>query len=119
LDVALLSALKRSGFEIHLETNGSRALRELRDWIDHVTMSPKQKREDTKLESCDDLKLLYPLHDPAVSLEAFDSFPCDRKFLQPVMDQNYEGNLRATVCRIYGNPEWRLSLQIHKIVGVE
>lgn len=119
LDGDLLRELKHEGYEIHLETNGSRAIGELRGLIDHITMSPKQLRDATALESCDDLKLLYPLPDSGVTLEEFGSFPCKRKYLQPVMDQNYEGNLRATVCRIYGNPEWRLSLQTHKIVGVE
>jgi organic radical activating enzyme len=81
-------------------------------------MSPKQLRDATALEACDDLKLLYPLPE-GVDMEAFESFPCVRRFLQPVMDENYKENLRATICRIYENPKWRLSLQTHKIVGVE
>jgi 7-carboxy-7-deazaguanine synthase len=119
LDTELLSLLKQNEFEVHLETNGSRELGSLRELIHHVTLSPKQSREETKLEACDDLKLLYPLPDTPVTMENFDSFPSKRKFLQPVMDKNYDAHLRATIGRIYGNPEWRLSIQTHKIVGVE
>lgn len=119
VDRELMHALRFNGYEVHLETNGSRALGEIAAMFDHITMSPKQSREETKLEWCDDLKILYPLPNSPVTPEAFDTFPTEHRFLQPVMDKDYVGNLRATICRIYGNPRWRLSLQTHKIVGVE
>lgn len=119
LDRELLSTLRQGGYEIHLETNGSRALGELHTLIEHVTMSPKQTLAETKLERCDDLKILFPLSNHLVTPEAFSSFPAKHKYLQPVMDDVYESNLRQTIERVYQTPEWRLSLQTHKILGVE
>lgn len=119
LDRELLSTLRHGGYEIHLETNGSRALGELHTLIDHVTMSPKQAVANTRIERCDDLKILFPLSNHLVTPEAFGSFPAKRKYLQPVMDEAYERNLKQTIERVYQSPEWRLSLQTHKILGVE
>lgn len=119
IDMDLLTCLKNNGYEIHLETNGSRALGRLLGLFDHITVSPKQSRAETKLERCDDLKLLYPLSNKPVTIEAFEDFPARQRFLQPVMDAHYDSNLRGTILRIYDNPNWRLSLQTHKIAEVE
>jgi 7-carboxy-7-deazaguanine synthase len=119
IDEELLRVLRGNGFVLHLETNGSRALGELRKYIHHVTMSPKQSLELTKLESTDDLKLLYPPISADITLENFNAFRSRNKFLQPIDDKDRDANLRATVCRLLGNPDWRLSLQTHKIVGVQ
>lgn len=119
IDANLLMALRMAGFEIHLETNGSRPLGELRSFIEHVTMSPKQSFEDTKLEWADDLKILYPGPSPDITMEKFAAFSATNRYLQPVWDQDYKANLKAAVCRVLGNPDWKLSLQTHKIIGVE
>lgn len=120
LDMDLLQKLDAAGIEIHLETNGSRALGPMHELLTHITMSPKQALEDCKLEFCDDLKLLYPPIHPDITLEKFSEFPAHMgKYLQAVWDANYKAHLAATVCRVLGNPEWKLSLQTHKIIGVE
>lgn len=119
LNRELLSALKNEGYEVHLETNGSNNLDHLRDLIHHITMSPKQSITATKLKSCDDLKLLYPSIHPAITPESFANFPAKSRFLQPVWDQNYKSNLTETISCLYSQPDWRLSLQVHKITGVE
>lgn len=119
INAELLTVLKNDGYEIHLETNGSRSLGNLLSLIDHITLSPKQARAETKLEHCDDLKVLFPLKNNLVTPEAFSDFPAKKRFLQPVMDNVYENNLKETVAWIYQSPEWRLSLQTHKIAGVQ
>ena len=119
IDGELLALLRENGYEIHLETNGSKNLGNLRHLINHVTLSPKQSRELTQLEYCDDLKLLFPLPDSDVSMDSFGDFPSRQKFLQPVMDQNYESNLKQTISALLETKDWRLSLQTHKIAGVE
>lgn len=119
IDYELLSAIQQAGFEIHLETNGSNALGELRQFINHITMSPKQPIDQCKLEYAEDIKLLYPPIHPEITLEKFDSFMTNNRYLQPVWDKDYQANLKATICRVLGNPDWKLSLQTHKIVGVE
>lgn len=119
IDFELLSTLKQGGYKICLETNGSKALGDLHKLLDHVTMSPKQSLAETKLEGCDDLKILFPLSSPLVTPETFQSFPAKNKYLQPIMGVDYESNVARTIECIYKNPEWRLSLQTHKILGVE
>jgi 7-carboxy-7-deazaguanine synthase len=119
LDEWLCAALVAAGYKIHLETNGSSSIQAYGRWIHHVTLSPKQPISETKLEWCTDLKILYPLIHDGITMEQFSEFPAKHRFLQPVWDKDYEANVRATICRLYGNPEWRLSLQTHKIVGVE
>lgn len=119
IDEELLLTLRECGYEIHLETNGSRALGSLLPLIDHITMSPKQTREETRLERCDDLKLLFPLNHPFVTPDAFSDFPAKQRFLQPVTEDGYETNRDEAIAFIYRRPEWRLSLQTHKILGVE
>jgi organic radical activating enzyme len=119
LDAALCRALIGAGYSLHLETNGSRALGALAECFEHITMSPKQPRVETMLEFCDDLKVLYPFPGGRLSFEEFNDFPCQTKLLQAVWDKDYDANLKATLCRLYGNPTWRLSVQMHKILGVQ
>ena len=119
LDYPLLEYLYNSGYKLFLETNGSNALGELAQFFAHITMSPKQSREATLLERCDDIKILYPAIHPDITLEKFNEFPAKNKFLQAVWDKDYDAHLRATICRLYGNPEWNLSVQLHKVIGVQ
>lgn len=119
LDVEILETLREHGYEIHLETNGSKPLAELHCYFHHITMSPKQGIAETKLERCDDLKVLFPLQSPLVTPEAFSSFPAKQKFIQPVAEEGYESNVKDALAFIFKCPEWRLSLQTHKILGVE
>lgn len=119
LDEPILLALKDMGFILHLETNGSRALGKLARYFTHITMSPKQSLHDTKLEWCTDLKILFPPIHPDVEPGNFSTFPAIHRFLQPVWDDNYKENLKLTLAKIMAEPAWRLSLQMHKILGVE
>lgn len=122
LDEALLLAIKASvdpkGWEIHLETNGSNRLGEMLDLIDHITMSPKQPLAETMLEECDDLKILWPPIHPDITPEAFEGFEHGQLYLQPVMQTGYESNLIKTVDKVI-ELDCRLSLQTHKIIGVQ
>lgn len=115
-NVDLIAALQANKYIVHIETNGSRVLP---DGIDHVTCSPKRPREELKIEWAHDLKLLFPPIKQGLEPEAFLDFPAENKFLQPVDDVNSEANLKATIAKLYTLPGWRLSLQTHKIIGVE
>ncbi len=129
LDENLLVTLTKNGYSLHLETNGSKALGPLAVFFDHITMSPKQSRKETKLAFCDDLKLLYPPITPDITIEAFNDFPgrqfemhtVKEKFLQPIWNGYHQDdeNLKATLRELYTHHDWRLSLQTHKIIGVE
>lgn len=120
VDKELILELKRNYFKVHIETNGSIEIKDdLRYYIDHITMSPKQSPEDTKLKHCNDLKILHPSINDKITIEEFKNFDADNFFLQPVMSDNYESNLKETIEKIYEYPNVKLSLQVHKIIEVQ
>lgn len=119
VDHELLSRLRVNGFYMHLETNGSLPLGRLAHFFDHVTMSPKQTREQTRLERCDDLKILWPPIAPTITPDAFEWYSAREVYIQPIFDASYQENLKAAVELVTRERELRLSLQTHKIIGVE
>lgn len=120
LNKELVKTLHLDGWNVHIETNGSREITdEMRYYIKHITCSPKQSLSETKLTRCNDLKLLFPFISEDITIDGFNYFSCDRKWLQPVMGPDYSANLHRTIQKLYRNPDWRLSLQTHKIIGVD
>lgn len=119
IDEELLSTLKQGGYRLHLETNGSRALGDLAHFFDHVTCSPKQARSETRLERADDLKLLWPPIDKAITPETFQGFERKTSFLQPLWSPSDRVSVDLAIQKLYALPGWRLSLQTHKLLGVE
>lgn len=118
IDAHLLSEVKSRGFSLALETNGSRDIGTLHHFFNQITCSPKVRREEMKLEWCHDLKLLYP--HPFLKPEDFEDFPAKRFYLQPVEDENWKNNIDAAVARVLkSGGKWKLSMQIHKLLGVE
>lgn len=115
----LLEALVSEGYELHLETNGSKALRELAQYFTHITMSPKQGPGETKLEWAHDIKILYPWIGPEVSAEGFNQFSSDHKFIQALWTDGYRDNLNSAIDWLMTHPNYRLSIQTHKIIEVE
>lgn len=114
----LISKLTAAGFELHLETNGSKEI-SVQSFIDMkwVTCSPKQSAEQTYIKEVDALKFLHPNINKEIVIQEFvEKYPDAEIYLQPVMDDNYELNLRQTIeeCKRRG---YKLSLQIHKIIG--
>jgi len=112
VDEALIDALHRAGFEIAVETNGTQAAPAGIDWI---CVSPKAGA-DWLLRSGDELKLVYPQAgiDP-VALEALDF---RHFFLQPMDGVDGARNTRLAIDYCLDHPQWRLSLQTHKVVGI-
>lgn len=120
VDEELLATLKAGGYAIHLETNGSNALGDLAHFFDHVTCSPKQSRAETRLERCDDLKLLWPPIDKAITPENFQGFERKSSFLQPLWEPaGTRVNVDSAILKLMTLRTWRLSLQMHKLLGVE
>lgn len=80
-----------------------------------VTVSPKTS--DFIRRSGSELKLLWPLK----NLHPQDLLGIDfkYKYLQPIDDENYEDNLRTAIQFCLENSSWRLSLQQHKILGIQ
>lgn len=112
LDGPLIASLHDAGFEVAVETNGTRLPPEGIDWI---CVSPKAGTE-LVLRRGQELKLVYPQAglDPASFLELeFDHF-----FLQPLDGPDVERTTQMAVGYCLEHPQWRLSLQTHKLLGI-
>lgn len=112
LDKALLAALHDEGFEIGIETNGTLLPPSGIDWI---CVSPKADAEQ-KLMHGDELKLIYPQAGAAPDRYAGQDFR--NFFLQPMDNADLTANTQAAIRYCLENPQWRLSLQTHKLTGI-
>ena len=112
MDDALVDALHRVGFQIAIETNGTKPLPAGIDWI---CVSPKADA-DLVVVVGNELKLVYPQE--AAQPERFESLAFDHFLLQPMdgRDQAINTKLAADYCLTH--PKWRLSLQTHKMIGL-
>jgi 7-carboxy-7-deazaguanine synthase (Cx14CxxC type) len=112
LDPLLVDALHQRGFRVAVETNGT--LRAT-DGIDWICVSPKAGTEVVQ-RSGDELKLVWPQDgiDPA-EMEgwAFDHF-----LVQPMDCERREEAVEAAIALAMERPQWRLTLQAHKLVGL-
>jgi 7-carboxy-7-deazaguanine synthase (Cx14CxxC type) len=115
LDKATIDAVHAEGFEIGVETNGTiRAP----DGIDWLCVSPKGNA-GLEQRSGDELKLVYPQIEDEAQPERFESLPFEHFYLQPLDDANRDANTAAAVAYCLEHPRWSLSLQTHKIIGIE
>lgn len=115
LDEPLIAAMHARGFEIAVETNGTVAAP---DGIDWLCVSPKGATK-LVLTRGDELKLVYP--QPDAPPERFETLPFDHFFLQPMDTTHLDApsdNTAATLEYCLSRPQWRLALQMHKIVGI-
>ena len=112
LDQAAVEALHAAGFEVGVETNGTRQAPAGLDW---VCVSPKAGAP-LRLTRGDELKLVYPQEgaDP----EMFEDLAFPRLLLQPMDGPEREKNTRLAVEYCLSHPQWRLSLQTHKYLGI-
>jgi 7-carboxy-7-deazaguanine synthase len=114
LDPPLIDALHAAGFEIAIETNGTKPVP---DGIDWVCVSPKAGSQ-LVVERGNELKLVFPQVEPEARPENFLNLRFDNFFLQPMDGPDRIENLQATIAYCLANPTWRLSLQTHKIMGI-
>lgn len=114
LDAALIEALHNERFFIAVETNGTIPAPE---GIDHLCLSPKAGG-DVVITSAHAIKLVYPQPEPAMDPERFDNDAFGQRFLQPLDNIAKQKNTRACVEYCLKHPQWRLSLQTHKLLGI-
>lgn len=112
LDPPLVAALRDEGFEIGIETNGTLLPPPGIDWI---CVSPKAGAEQ-KLKHGDELKLVYPQAGAEPAQYAGQDFR--NFFLQPLDDAARPTNTQAATRYCLAHPQWRLSLQTHKLLGI-
>ena len=109
---ALVNALHSAGFEIAIETNGTL---QPPDGIDWVCVSPKAGAP-LVLTKGNELKLVHPQAgvDPAM----YEGLAFEHFFVQPMDGPRREENTRLAMEYCAKHPQWRLSLQTHKLLGI-
>ncbi|MBU0553946.1 7-carboxy-7-deazaguanine synthase [Myxococcota bacterium] len=112
LDAPLLSAVKARGFYIAVETNGTRPTPQGVDWI---CVSPKPNTTLAQTHG-QELKLVYPVE--GLDPRQFEALSFERFFLQPLDDAQQAAHIQAAARRCLESPQWRLSLQTHKLIGI-
>ena len=112
LDEELIDALHARGFEVAVETNGTRPAPASLDWI---CVSPKAGAPFVQ-KSGSELKLVYP--QAGAGPENFADLHFDHFFLQPMDGPERARNTALAVSFCLAHPLWRLSLQTHKLLGI-
>jgi len=115
LDADLLKALHDCGFEVAIETNGTL---ELTPGIDWVCVSPKGSTE-LRVKQGNELKLVFPQLEIQASPAALSKLQFDHYYLQPLDDAEQRKNVQACVQYCMHNPQWKISLQTHKILDID
>ena len=120
-DAPLADAVRAAGFATHMESNGTRPLHAPVDWL---TVSPKPRFHTSSIALVDlapsECKVVV---DDSVTADTLADYErryalCAHWFLQPCMDDRYAAHLARAIALIQEHPRWRLSLQLHKIVGI-
>lgn len=106
IDSDLVDALHAAGKYVSIETNGTCRLPAAIDW---VTCSPKEGAA-VKLERMDEVKVVYTGQD----VSRYLSLPARHYFLQPCSCRNTE----EVIAYLLQHPQWRLSLQTHKLLQI-
>ena len=112
LDEKLIDALHNRGFEVAVETNGTRPAPPSIDW---VCVSPKAGAPFVQT-SGSELKLVYPQEN--AQPETFARLDFKHFFLQPMDGPDIAVNTERAIEYCLRNPIWRLSIQTHKLVGI-
>ena len=112
LDGPLIDALHDRGFEVAIETNGTRPVPAGVDW---VCVSPKADAP-LVVSAGDELKLVYP--QAGLAPEEVEALDFSHFFVQPMDGPDRVANTDAAVRYCLDHPTWRLSLQTHKLIGI-
>jgi 7-carboxy-7-deazaguanine synthase len=112
VDTTLIDTLHEAGFEVAVETNGTQPAPAGLDWI---CVSPKADAELVLTEG-DELKLVFPQE--KATPERFEQLGFPRLLLQPMDNPDREANTRRAVEYCLAHPQWSLSLQTHKYLGI-
>ncbi len=121
IDDALVVALHEQGFEVAVETNGTIEPPPGLDW---TCVSPKggsaraitKGKTDLAITEGDELKLVYP--QPGVDPARFEILTFQHFLLQPMDGPDRDHNTRLAIDYCRQHPQWRLSLQSHKYLGI-
>lgn len=113
LDTAAVEALHNCDFEVAIETNGTIAPAPV--GLDWICVSPKEGAP-LRLTVGDELKVVVP--QPGLDFEALEGLSFGRFSVQPMDGSDPAANVRLAVEICMRRPQWQLSLQIHKLLGL-
>lgn len=113
LDENVVSVFQSRGFQCAVESNGTVNLPQNLDWI---CISPKSNAA-LVVNRGSELKLVYPQLDAMPEL--FEKLDFEHFYLQPMDGPDIQENTRLTVEYCLKHPQWRLSLQTHKWIGID
>jgi len=112
LDSKLIESLHAKGFTIAIESNGTITAPRGIDWI---CVSPKAGTTLVQT-SGDELKLVYPQEGIAPS--DYENLEFKHFYLQPMDNVLQQTNLELTVDYCLQHPQWKISIQLHKQLGL-
>jgi 7-carboxy-7-deazaguanine synthase (Cx14CxxC type) len=112
VDAALVAALHGRGFTIAIETNGTL---DPPDGIDWICVSPKAGTT-LRIRKGHELKLVYPQVENTP--EQFAGLDFERFSLQPMDGPEVADNTVRAIDYCLHHPQWRLSVQTHKSLGI-
>jgi 7-carboxy-7-deazaguanine synthase len=112
MDSDIVHALHAQGFEIAIETNGTQIPPQGIEWI---CVSPKVGAP-LVLTSGNELKLVYP--QIGGEPERYADLAFEQFFLQPMDGPERERNTELALGYCLAHPQWRLSIQTHKLLGI-
>jgi 7-carboxy-7-deazaguanine synthase (Cx14CxxC type) len=112
VDATLIAALHARGFAIAIETNGTLEAPEGIDWI---CVSPKADA-NLRIRKGHELKLVYPQAENRP--EDFAGLAFERFSLQPMDGPDIAENTKLAIEYCLRHPQWRLSVQTHKTLGI-
>ena len=110
LDEPLVAAMHDVGFEVAIETNGTLPVPEGVDW---VCVSPKQGAT-LLLEQGSEIKVVIP--QAGQDLTSFEQLNFEHYFLQPMDGPDKQRNTELAINTCKQRPQWRLSVQMHKLL---
>jgi 7-carboxy-7-deazaguanine synthase len=114
LDPDAIDALHALGFEIAVESNGTLAAPAGIDWL---CVSPKARATLVQTHGSE-LKLVYPQREPEGDPARYAELAFDHFLLQPMDGPRRAENTAAAIAYCLAHPQWRLSVQTHKDIGV-
>ena len=112
VDESFIEIIQNAGFEIGLETNGTIIPP---DGIDWICVSPKANAK-LNLVKGNELKVVYPQFgiDPRV----YEKLEFDHFFIQPMDGDGQDEAIKKSEKFVMKHPQWKLSLQTHKLLGI-
>lgn len=112
LDTELIGAFDAAGFQVAIETNGTRPVPGGLDWI---CVSPKANA-DLHQRRGDKLKVVFP--QAGLDLDMLAGLEFAHFYVQPMDGPEAHANADAAVRYCLKHPPWRLSMQAYKLVGL-